>query len=237
MEIFISAPFGNYIQPKKCIPVTGTWTLESRGNRLWKILTTLRYNSKLEGWQNKLGLPNPGILKGLSKILPHQVLSIAEIKDGDFKLLSKIIPFDQNIEINLSCPNVDALTSWKSIKYFMDTDLRQYCIAKVGPLTSLDDLKFLIDEIGLKQLHFCNTLPLSNNRGGISGKILIPYTKDLIRVTRENWGNDIEIIAGGGIQNIGHATEYLNEGANHISLGSVCFHPLKLWKLLRALNG
>ena len=32
MEIFISAPFGNYIQPKKCIPVTGTWTLESRGN-------------------------------------------------------------------------------------------------------------------------------------------------------------------------------------------------------------
>jgi len=236
MEIFIASPFGNYIQPKGCVPVTGTWTLNPRGNRFWRVLKTLRYNSRMDGWQNNLGLPNPGIHKGLANILPGQILSIAEIQEGEFLNLSRIIPFDQSIEINISCPNVDVPTPWRSLHYFMDTDLRQYCIAKVSPLTSLDDLKFLIDEIGFKQLHFCNTLPLSNNRGGISGKILIPYTKDLIRITRENWGDDIEIIAGGGIQHISHVTEYLNEGANHISLGTVCFNPLKLWKLLKALK-
>ena len=51
-------------------PVTGTWTMKSRGGllkRLWKIATTLRYNSVYRGWTNKLGLPNPGILVGVRK--------------------------------------------------------------------------------------------------------------------------------------------------------------------------
>jgi dihydroorotate dehydrogenase len=236
MEIFISAPFGNYIHPTDTIAVTGTWTLEPRGNRLLSVAKTLRYNFSMGGWQNKLGLPNPGIDVGLSKIKPDQILSVAQINGGDFQNLSKIIPFDQNIEVNLSCPNVDVHFPWISATHFKETDLRQYCIAKVSPLTSLSDLKFLIDKIGFRQLHFSNTLPLSNDRGGLSGKTLIPYTKDLIRLTRDNWGDDIEIIAGGGIQHIGHVTEYMNAGANHISLGSVCFHPIKLWKLLRALR-
>ena len=45
-EMFISAPFGNYIKPKGCIPVTGTYTLHPRGNRLWSVLRTLRYDFK-----------------------------------------------------------------------------------------------------------------------------------------------------------------------------------------------
>jgi len=236
METFISAPFGNYINPADTIAVTGTWTLEPRGNKLLAIAKTLRYNFKMGGWQNRLGLPNPGIDVGLSKINPNQILSVAQINGGDFKSLSKIIPFDQSVELNLSCPNVDIQFPYDSAKYFKETDLRQYCIAKVGPLTSLNDLKFLIDEVGFRQLHFSNTLPLSNSRGGLSGETLIPYTKELIKLTRDNWGDDIEIIAGGGIQHIGHVTEYMNVGANHISLGSVCFNPIKLFKLLKALR-
>ena len=64
-KFFISAPFGNYVKPKGCISVTGTFTRNPQGNRLWSVLKTLRYNRKLGGWVNKLGLPNPGLLKGL----------------------------------------------------------------------------------------------------------------------------------------------------------------------------
>ena len=102
MEIFISAPFGNHIKPKHCTSVTGTWTLYPRGNRLTAVAKTLRYNRKLGGWQNRLCLPNRGIDVGLSKILPYEILSVAQVNDDDFKLLSKIIPLDQNIEVNSS---------------------------------------------------------------------------------------------------------------------------------------
>ena len=62
---------------------------------------------------------------------------------------------------------------------------------------------------------------------------LRPYTLELIRLVRENWGDDIEIIAGGGVSDFGAVYEYLNEGANHVSLGSVCFNPFKLRKILK----
>ena len=49
-KIFISAPFGNYIKPVECVPVTGTFTRNPRGNRLWSVLKTLRYDRRLGGW-------------------------------------------------------------------------------------------------------------------------------------------------------------------------------------------
>ena len=53
---------------------------------------------------------------------------------------------------------------------------------------------------------------------------------------RSTWKDNIEIIAGGGIQNIGTVTEYINEGANHVSIGSLCFNPFKLNKLLKTIT-
>ena len=105
-KFFIAAPFGNYIKPKGCIPVTGTFTKNPRGNRLWSVLSTLRYDFKSNGWVNKLGLPNPGLNKGLMKLdnRPNDILSIAEVVRGDFKRMNHTIPLNQNLEINLSCP-------------------------------------------------------------------------------------------------------------------------------------
>ena len=104
----------------------------------------------------------------------------------------------------------------------------------MSPLITLEDIEYLIDDIGFTQIHFSNTLPIS--AGGLSGPELRPYTLELIKLTRKHFGDKVTIIAGGGIQHIGHVTEYMNAGANHISLGSVCFNPIKLWKLLRALR-
>jgi len=236
MKFFIAAPFGNYIKYhsfNNIIPVTGTWTLKYRGawiKRIFKMSKTLRYSIKHRGWTNKLGLPNPGIEVGLAKTNNNEVLSIAELEKGDFEKLSYLIPIDQSVEINLSCPNIKGgeKLPWDDVKYFNRerSIKREYCIAKISPLTTTDELKFLIDEIGFNQIHCCNTLPVK--KGGLSGKELKPYVDKLISIIRTNWGTEIEIIAGGGVVSKKNAIDYIEKGADHISLGTVCFTPWKI---------
>ena len=230
-KYFISAPFGNYIKPEGTIPVTGTWTLKPRGNRFWAVMKTLRYNKEAGGWTNKLGLPNPGIDVGMRKTNRFRdILSLAEVNKGDFYKLNDFIPSNRSIELNLSCPNLEKKLTWESARVLLN-DTRKWCIAKLSPLTTPEQLEFLIDDLGFTQLHFSNTLPVA--KGGLSGVTLRPYTLELIRLVRENWGDTVEIIAGGGVNDFGAVYEYLNEGANHVSLGSVCFNPFKLRKILR----
>ena len=240
MKCFIAAPFGNWIKPVGCIPVTGTYTLHARGNVLWSAVRSLRYDFKRRGWTNALRLPNPGVRRGLHQLIRGEVLSIAEIEKGDFRKLVEILPEATNIELNLSCPNLGVALPWDSARVFTYEPnriaARKWCIAKLSPLTTPEQLEFLIDDLGFTQLHFSNTLPLGDGSGGLSGKVLRPYTLDLIRLVRENWGDSVEIIAGGGVNDFGGAYEYLNEGANHVSLGSVCFNPFKLRKLLRNIR-
>ena len=230
---FISAPFGNYIKPKGTIPVTGTFTLNPQGNRFWAVLKTLRYNSTQQGWVNRLGLPNPGIRAGLERISRNEILSIAEMNKGDFQKLNVLIPENQSIELNLSCPNLKKKLSWESAKYF-NVEKREWCIAKLSPLTTPEELEFVVKFLGFTQLHFSNTLPTV--RGGLSGPILRGYTTELIDLARSKYGNSVEIIAGGGVSDFGSVTNYLSNGADHVSIGSVCFNPFKLRKLLRSLE-
>ena len=230
-QFFISAPFGNYIKPKGTIPVTGTFTLNARGNRFWAVLKTLRYNTAHNGWTNRLGLPNPGIREGLKK--GSKIISIAEIDKGDFQRLNVLIPENQSIELNLSCPNLNKKLSWESAKCF-DSEKREWCIAKLSPLTTPEELKFVVEFLGFTQLHFSNTLPTIY--GGLSGPVLRKYTMELIDLARSEYGNSVEIIAGGGVSDFGSVTNYLSNGADHVSIGSVCFNPLRLRKLLKKLD-
>lgn len=230
-KFFISAPFGNYIKPKGTIPVTGTFTLNPQGNRFWAVLKTLRYNTAQNGWTNRLGLPNPGIREGLKK--GSTVISIAEMDRGDFQRLNVLIPENQSIELNLSCPNLEKKLSWESAKYFSKKK-RKWCIAKLSPLTTPEELEFVVEFLGFTQLHFSNTLPTV--RGGLSGPVLREYTMELIELARKEYGDSVEIIAGGGVRDLGSVTNYLSNGANHVSIGSVCFNPLRLRKLLKSLE-
>ena len=226
-KIFIAAPFGNYIKHPNAISVKGTFTLNPRGNRLYSILKSLRYRSKLGGWTNQLGLPNPGVHKGLGKVGIDDVLSIAETERNEFQTLHKLIPDFVNLELNLSCPNLGKTLPWDYVHNFTNTK-RKWCIAKLSPLTRPEEIDYLITA-GFKQLHFSNTLP--TKYGGLSGPSLIPYTMELISIVREKW-KDIEIIAGGGILDNSTIYDYMAAGANHVSLGSVCFNPFKLKKIL-----
>ena len=228
-KFFIAAPFGNYLTHKNAISVKGTFTLNPRGNRLLAVLKTLRYRPKLAGWTNKLGLPNPGIHKGMQKASIHDVISIAEVERNEFQTLDKIIPNFVSVELNLSCPNLGKTLPWDYIHNFTKQPKREWCIAKLSPLTTPEEIDYLITA-GFKQFHFSNTMP--TEFGGLSGPILVPYTVELIRLVRDEFGDDIEIIAGGGVTDFSTIYKYMEAGANHISLGSVCFNPFKLRKLL-----
>ena len=237
-KFFVAAPFGNYLHLKGTIPVTGTWTLEPRENRVWSVMKSLRWNSSQSGWTNKLGLPNPGIEVGLKKTSVNEILSIAEVNKGHWSELELAIPSDQNIELNLSCPNLEKTLGWEDARVFSPAlfrlQKREWSIVKLSPLTTPEELEFVVEHLGFTQLHFSNTLPTV--QGGLSGPVLKNYTMSLIELARERYGGDVEIIAGGGVSEFGAVMDYLSNGADHISLGSVCFNPFKLRKLLRSLE-
>ena len=234
-EMFIAAPFGNWVKPIGTIPVTGTYTLHPQGNVLWSVVKSLRWNSELRGWTNNLRLPNPGLKKGLHKHIRGEVLSIAEIERDDFRKLYNMIPLGMDVELNLSCPNLEKSLPWDSTEIFARTkENRKWCICKVSPTVTPEDLEFLITKLGFTQIHASNTLALPGS-GGLSGQALIPYTLGIIKLIREEWPG-VTVIAGGGVRDFGAVYDYLSEGADHVSLGSVCFNPFKLRKILKQLN-
>ena len=63
--------------------------------------------------------------------------------------------------------------------------------------------------------------------------------KEIEKITRKYWEDidikkyikdkykDCEVIAGGGIQNIGTLTYYKRLGADHFSVSSLCFNPFQ----------
>ncbi len=230
-ETFIAAPFGNWVKPVGYIPVTGTYTLHPNGgNRLWRVIKTLRYSWKLNGWVNALGLPNPGFKDGMHRHIRGEVLSIAEVEKGDFKKMDNEIPKDFNLELNLSCPSITKRLPWDNIERFLYGN-RKWCIAKISPLTTPEELEFLIEKIGFSQIHACNTLPIPK-LGGLSGVSLVPYVNEFISLIKDEWP-EVKVIAGGGIKNWQDMYRYLSKGADHVSLGTVCFNPLALRKITK----
>jgi dihydroorotate dehydrogenase len=230
---FIAAPFGNWIHHKNAVSVRGTFTLNPQGNRLFAVLKSLRYTK--EGWTNKLGLANPGINKGLENLynsLPSDdIISIAETEREEFAQLNNIIPKNQNIELNLSCPNVKKTLPWDFINQFPNNQ-RQWCIAKMSPLSTPEEVEYVINQ-GFRQLHFSNSIP--SKKGGLSGHKIIPYTTQLIKLVRQDFKSihNIEIIAGGGVSKEQHIYDYLQAGANHISIGSAFLtKPRKTLRLM-----
>ena len=235
-ETFIAAPFGNYIKHPNALSVTGTWTLYPQGNRFKSVMKTLRYDKENNGWVNRLGLPNPGLRVGLEKTWGYHILSIAETSEDEFLIMADMIPNTKSVEVNLSCPNLPENTVPKLIDndspmmFTAFEKKRDWCIAKVSPFITGKELHHVIEKLNFRQIHLANTIP--TEKGGLSGPALRPYVLQLIRYIRGMWGDRMTIIAGGGIRTKRDISEYMDAGANHISLGTVCFNPLRLRKLL-----
>jgi len=234
-KYFIAAPFGNYIKHKNAISVKGTYTMLHRPGLVKQLIKTLRYDFEKKGWKNQLGLRNPGIHQGLNKYKNNgkEIISIAAMLPIDWVDFANDIPDHINLELNLSCPNTDKVEiDYKTLTKFYNAfwnNKRQWCIAKISPLSTEDEIKRLLD-IGFGQIHCSNTLPITG--GGLSGNELIWYTMKHIEFLKTHFPS-VKIIAGGGIDHIDVVRFYKSKGADYFSLGTVCFTP---WKLLKILN-
>lgn len=228
MQYFISAPFGNYIKFPNAISVTGSWTYEKRPGLFPQLIKTLRYTKN--GWINKIGLRNAGITTGIKRSRSNDILSLAAIDKFDWINLENIVPSNTSIEINISCPNLDKDVGAVNLPGFelFPQNQRKWCICKIPP-TSTTSLIDRIVDCGYVQIHASNTLYSID--GGQSGKILKPYTTRIIEYIKNKYPH-IEIIAGGGITSKEDVKYYLNLGADHVSLGTVCFTPWKLFDII-----
>ncbi len=223
---FISAPFGNFLQFENATSVTGTFTYHPRPGRLKQILRTLRYVKTEAGWswRNQLGLRNPGIFKAIAKHKWYNVMSIASLEREDWYKLYAQIPAKQNVEVNISCPNVNENTDVLFGLDLWPRTNRRWCIIKVPPIIEHKTIDILVEK-GYNQIHASNTLP--TEKGGLSGKILAPYTMGIIEYIKSTHPH-VEVIAGGGVTDKFSRDRYIDAGADHISLGSVCFTPWKI---------
>lgn len=221
--LFISPPFGNYINLPNTTQIKGSFTLEPRYGLISQILKTLRYSYEYNGWINKIGLRNMGIDYAIKNFNTKDVYSIAIMNPNDIEIIQKKIPKNMNIEINISCPNAEKKMVHNGLKGFLNSE-RKWCIIKLSPLSNIN----LVDQYykeGFRQFHCSNTLPIKE--GGLSGKTLIPYNNNLIKNIKNKY-NDVEIISGGGITEIQDIINYKKIGASHYSISTVCFNPINL---------
>ena len=228
--IFISPPFGTYLNLPNTISVKGSFTLQARPGKWLQIIKTLRYSFKHKGWINKIGLRNPGIDYAIEKYKnTNHIVSIAILKEDDIEPLLQKIPDNMNLEINISCPNTDKHLINKDIHKFLN-DNRRWCIIKLSPITSMISIDNYYKQ-GFRQFHCSNTLPTKfledkTYDGGISGRTLIPFTLKLVKEIKDKYP-DTEVIAGGGIRDLQTLDKYQKAGADHFSVSTLLFSPIK----------
>ena len=233
MVLFISPPFGNYLSLPNTISIKGSYTLDSRPGLIEQIFKTLRYSFIYGGWINKIGLRNPGIDYAVKNHKKNTIISIAILEEKEVPKMLKIIPEDMNIEINISCPNVDKPLNTMGIEKFINSK-REWCILKLQPIIKLPEIdKFY--KVGFWQFHCSNTYPIKD-RGGLSGVFLIPHTTYLISQIKKKYP-DTTIIAGGGVRNMETADLYKRNGADHISISTLCFNPILFANFYRQSRG
>ena len=228
MNVYIAAPFGNYIHRSGISSVMGTFTLQQRSGLILQLIKTLRYSFIDKAWYNSLGLRNPGIMNGLTKYDKNsrdRLISIAAIEPSDWQHLHDIIPNHIPLEINISCPNIAKFLHYvKGIEHFANRNV----IVKLPPEILDRELREIYD-MGFRKFHSCNTL--RTDRGARSGAILKRFVTEQIRTLKEMDENNF-CIAGGGIEHYQDIVYYQTIGADGYSLGTVCFNPFKFRSLV-----
>lgn len=219
---FINPPFGNYINLPDTKSIKGSFTLEAREGLIPQIIKTLRYSFKYNDWVNKIGLRNNGIKWALDNYNNDQIISIAILNKNEITEFLKIIPKNQDLEINISCPNAEKEMINNDIEKFLNKE-RKWCILKLSPKSKNDDIDYFYNK-GFRQFHCCNTIPVPE--GGLSGKSIIPYTNEKVNYIKSKY-KDSTVIAGGGITEWNDVVNYRKKGADHFSVSTNFFNPIK----------
>lgn len=228
----VSAPFGNYVQPKGTTATMGTFTLARRRGRVGAILRTVRPYPRLGAWVNRIGLKNPGIawLEGKAAggyALADKLVSVHGFDNDEWSQLvdraAALKPL--GLELNMSCPNVAHQEPPAGL-------FERAAACGVPVVVKLPPLRFrpMVEAAlaaGLRGFHCCNTLPVKG--GGMSGRPLKPLSLEAIEKLRAMPGGaDLTLLGGGGIQDADDLDEYAAAGADHFALGTILMSPVVL---------
>ncbi|AJI72349.1 hypothetical protein FTDG_01375 [Francisella tularensis subsp. novicida GA99-3548] len=233
-RIIISPPFGKYLKFKETSNVYGSFTVNRRWGLIKQAIKTIRKIEK-NAWRNKIGLRNPGLANTNPPKRAQDIISLAALDMSDWHSFAetlKLPKFAQhrNIEINIGCPNASIVDfpaelapifAGKNISIKMpptvdhNTKIREYLA------------------VGITTFHLCNTIPTA--KGGISGYPLHEYSLPAIKKARQEFGDTITIIGGGGIYTLDDAKKYIEAGADHLSLSSIMFNPIRGKKLVKEI--
>jgi dihydroorotate dehydrogenase (NAD+) catalytic subunit len=248
--IELGAVITKTLTANRCV---GNW----RGWNPWQVLWPIR-----QGWVNALGITNRGLEWFISHEYPqvYRQNLIVSITDPDplqiVKMVERLNSLDVlAVEINLSCPNtlgwIDLQRSPEVIsEIFKQASLvsGHPLIAKIGYLavpererlsdalsrTNLDAID-MINSMPYQQLYPTTHSPLKYG-GGVSGRQIRSYALEQVSWFAKHL--EIPIIGGGGVSSINDVHEFLQAGAQAVSIGSA--HILKPWistKLVKRWQG
>ncbi len=234
--IFISPPFGQFFKITNISPIHGSYTLKERPGRYIQAIRTIRpllFSKMGKGnFVNKISLRNPGIDKIPLATHENYVLSIAAIEQKDWLLLVDKLYINANfqdysaLEINIGCPNTTtAPFLFENINYFKN--LNKNLIIKLPPKKDaiFKNIREFIKH-DINTFHLSNTFP--TKLGGLSGQWLRKYNLRLINRVQKEFGEDIRIIAGGGVHCFEDALEYLRLRIQGISMSTICYYPWRV---------
>lgn len=178
-------------------------------------------------------MPNPGINSLAYADADDKIISIYGFNEPEWIYLADHACIAVNplaVEFNLSCPNVSHRQTisdvTRAIKIAQDHGKR--VIAKLPPVRWLD-LGVPLFDLGVRYFHLCNTIATPG--GGLSGKVLKQYSLWAIDDFRCKWGDQVQLIGGGGITSVEDIQEYINAGADHVAIASVLINPLNWHKV------
>ena len=241
--------YAGYVDPKKLgAIITKTITVKPRyGNPMPRICETSA------GMLNAIGLQNKGLEDFLEHKIPYfkklgvpLIVSIAGETTEEFSRLAKAFHGMKDvvkaIEVNLSCPNVEAggVNAMKKQERITDavkavrdqTDLVAF--AKISP--ELGDVLEIAGKViaqGMDGISLINTLRgmavdirtrgsrIAKDFGGLSGPAIKPVALRYVYQVKKEF--QVPVIASGGISNAQDALEFLIVGADLLAIGTANF--------------
>ncbi|HTL47262.1 MAG TPA: dihydroorotate dehydrogenase [Verrucomicrobiae bacterium] len=264
-----SGTFGTKDEYTSCVDyeklgavITKTITVKPRrGNPMPRICETP------SGMLNAIGLQNKGLEDFIENKIPYfagiktpLIVNIAGEEENDFEILVKALHAHKKVvkalEINLSCPNVEAggvsgMKKKEKIEKIIktvrgETDLP--IVAKLSP--ELGDVIEIAGEVlraGADGLSLINTLKglavnirtrqprIANVTGGLSGPAIRPVALRYVYEVKKNY--QVPVIASGGILTADDAMEFIIVGADLIALGTANFvNPTATMDVLRGIE-
>jgi dihydroorotate dehydrogenase len=184
--------------------------------------------------------------------VPLIVAAAGESAEDYVAVVEGLAPFGDLVEINISSPNTKLVYGWSERPHELAAVFRAVrkatdkpIIVKVSPdfrraneettIPSARDAGITIVNCG--NAHRVEEPRLSQKAGGLSGPALFARTLENVQRLREKFGDDIEIIATGGIDAPDKALRALQAGATACGYftGFITRGPLLARRILDAL--